>query len=212
MDIPETPGPTSYARTLTRTIEKPRIDTAFGHRSGRVTYDINDVPGPGAYLKEDKWVTRRKSTIPKGASPDYFTVQDTPGPGQYETSVKRKIEDRPNSSFASRSKRELRKINSNPGPGDYDPEIPGDNDKISIVIKEAAGKDAWIEPSKLGNPAPNQYQKLETEYRPLTIPKQGRFDDKPSDTPGPGKYNVKHGSFIIPSHNSRASRKTDDDL
>ena len=43
MDIPETPGPTSYARTLTRTIEKPRIDTAFGHRSGRVTYDINDV-------------------------------------------------------------------------------------------------------------------------------------------------------------------------
>ena len=209
--IPETPGPTTYARSVSQMVEKPAIDIAFGHRSNRVIFSINDDPGPGAYSSSEKWVKKRKPTLPKSRAGDYFTSPDTPGPGEYDIAVKEKQGARPNSSFLSKTKRVLRKIDSNPGPGTYTPQVPGESEKIPIIIKEAAKVEAWINPQQIDNPAPDAYQSIETNIRPLTIPSTTtRYTDTVSDVPGPGAYDVKHGSFVIKSHNANANIKIAD--
>jgi hypothetical protein len=52
------------------------------------------------------------------------------------------------------------------------------------------------------NPAPDTYQKLEpVGLKGKAIPRKGRSEDWSSPNPGPGKYEVTHGSFIKRSYN-----------
>lgn len=215
-DIPQdTPGPTAYAPRIKTSpdIERGNVDTCFGYRQSRNTFTINDNPGPGQYSSNVKWIKSHKSQLSRSKSPDFFTAPNTPGPGAYEENVRPSttLNKKTSPSFASRTKRVLRKIEDGPGPADYTLQYPGDNEKIPPMIRGTEYGEAWIEPSKLDNPGPDAYQSIESNGpRPLTIPTSKRFSEKKDDTPGPGAYNLKHGSFYIPSKNSNVVNITDD--
>lgn len=216
-DLPQdTPGPTAYAPRIKTSpeIERGTVDTCFGFRQNRNTFTINDNPGPGQYTSQVNWVKGHKSALSRSKSPDFFAASTTPGPGAYEVlNAGRPTTAMAKSSapFASKTKRELRKIDSNPGPGEYTPQFAYDNEKIPPMIRGTEYGESWIDPEKIDNPGPDAYQRIDKdERRPLTIPTSKRFNDKKDETPGPGAYNLKHGSFYIPSRNSNVVNLTDD--
>ena len=203
------PPPGMYAEEndITTMLKTPisRAQTAFGVRTGRSDFwTPTDTPGPGAYSpKGYKW-------IKKGQRPGRHAVdrpppdEGVPGPGSYDWAKDKKTT-RPNSVFMTRTKRVLQNDlgKDAPGPGHYTPTF--DPTKVPTkfnATKRFKGQDVWISTSCA--PPVGCYDPIyDTSSKGRTISRIGHrpLYDK-SSTPGPGKYEITHKSFLRHSYNS----------
>ncbi|OHT14603.1 hypothetical protein TRFO_42962 [Tritrichomonas foetus] len=210
-DPEPTPSPTVYYHPSKREY-KP--GNSFGHKMDRKFTAIEakvDTPGPGAYEgKTINWIKGTTGTTPRSNTTlDYS--EKTPGPGSY---IKVKTWDkskRPSSVFQSRTKRELDRIEILPGSADYSPQITDHNRAIPPLIHESRNSTLgnWVSKDKCETPAPDVYQHI--DFNPgkgITIPYKYRDDDSDNRIPGPGAYNVIHGSLDVKSYNSYVRKQS----
>lgn len=189
--------------------------SSFSVRSKRQEiFPTVETPGPGTYNIKDKWIKDKRPTTPRAVSEQVIPTAFVPGPGAYDTELKRKIDKRPNSVFMSRSKRTSSASTDPPGPGQYSPKIIDEYRKVPKKIRQTRYEKVgdWLEQSKKKTPAPDAYQNLEGDLRRgRTIPKSPRFEHEHRNrVPGPGTYEVKHGTMFRRSHNSSIPRMPDD--
>jgi hypothetical protein len=197
----DSPAPTAYQRESRATREPSR--TAFGHGSPRFerTRDA-ETPGPGQYDgKPVRWGKPPAEARLARATERDSAQNGVPGPGKYEV-AEAKREVGPTSAFASASARGQRE-STTPGPGAYN--VTRKAKKKGQAI-HAGRFDRWenfMESPTRPNPAPDAYQRIpEVSGQGKSIPRTPRFEKKAADArPGPGAYDVTHGTFLIRSHN-----------
>jgi hypothetical protein len=120
-------------------------------------------------------------------------------------------ETRPSTQFASQVHREQRVETEVPGPGQYDPRTIDGDHRVPQLIHETrfATSGNWIDRTKQEIPSPDTYQQVTIEPgRGRTISKTYR-DDHVADSPGPGHYDVVHGSLFKRSKNAAALQAAD---
>lgn len=205
----ETPDPTTYFR-----MSPPRPEyndnSCFGVRTERKTFVIkNDVPGPGAYSNtySDLSNTKPVSIRPLVKMPDTNYTKFVPGPGAYDDNRGLKPGTRSNSVFVTRAIRRNHfdnRSNDVPGPGAYSPTINDRSHQILPSIHEIKGgsRSNWVNKTLEQNPSPDMYHLSASKPRKLTISPLGRIESKPDNVPGPGAYNVLHGTIAKKSYNS----------
>jgi hypothetical protein len=126
-----------------------------------------------------------------------------PGPGTYEISAGEGL----SKAVIPRSGRKPVK-REGPGPGDYNVQASKKPSKLSIHAGRFEEVGNFMDIPTARNPAPDSYQKLESVgLKGKSIPRKGRGEDWSSPNPGPGKYEVTHGSFIKKSYNVDFPRK-----
>jgi hypothetical protein len=107
--------------------------------------------------------------------------------------------------FTSHARRELPKPRKGPAPGDYDPRIP------QHIHESRFAKFAdWIDHSKADVPPPDAYQQIRmSPGKGITIAKATRDAIDGDKFPGPGTYDVLHGSLSKKSKNVRTIQATE---
>ncbi|KAH0790496.1 H-SHIPPO 1 [Histomonas meleagridis] len=206
-----TPGPAAYYRYNRR---QNSIGGGFELYSDRHSLQpLNRNPGPGSYNTNSKWVKNKHSALPRAQSRSVDSKEWVPGPGKYNTTPLWDHEYRPSSVFKSCASRSRKVDNSNPGPGSYSPQITDSAHHIPMSIHESRFEKHgdWIESSKIETPSPDSYQKLDSDLeKGRTIPRTYRENRNVDNFPGPGAYNVVHGSFKTKSHNAAAIQDMSD--
>jgi hypothetical protein len=89
-----------------------------------------------------------------------------------------------------------------PGPADYNVKSGKQSGRQTIHAGRFEEVGNFMDIPSLWNPSPDAYQKLDGPgTRGKSIPRKGRNDDWRNPNPGPGQYNVTHGSFVKRSYN-----------
>ena len=205
-----TPSPAAYHRERRTTYSDGH---AFGHKQARSfsMMHLNDNPGPGEYYpRGEKWIKGKNSQLsqsvdPRGTSHDWVPSPDSyQHPKQWGTG---KAAKRPSSVFSSRSKRVLQTVEDLPSPDKYSPKVLDHVGSIAPQIRETRYSTSgdWIDPSRAELPAPDAYQHI--DFHPgkgRTISRVSREYVDKDNFPGPGTYNVVHGSIMKKSLNAKA--------
>lgn len=218
-DTRNNPSPTQYNQMFKLLPEKPNAEVCFGSRMERkLNLPLSDTPGPGQYNQKGiQWIRSGSSNTNRAPKSSIFVSNSNPGPADYNTTEGENIRlekalRKADSVFQSRSRRGQVIRGITPGPGAYDTENTYSSAQIHPQIRETRYDKVgnWIDMSKSNNPSPDRYQKLgEVEGIEQTIRHVERFNYKYSDVPGPGRYDIKHGSLLIKSHNINAPRLSD---
>jgi hypothetical protein len=200
-----TPSPVSYYHP-----KRTKFDAGdgLGHRSERnFGTPLNDHPGPGTYELRPRWASATRSALDRSVQSTANPTDWVPGPGRYQLR-KTWSDARPvsKSVFVSRSRRDAPGPEPVPAPGSYDPKILDPVGKVPAIIHESRFQQFgdWVEHSKIANPAPDAYQAVRiAPGRGRTISSISRTDQK-NQMPGPGQYDVVHGSLQKRSKNVKA--------
>lgn len=205
-----TPSPAAYHRERQARYTDGH---AFGHMEERrfSMMHLNDHPGPGEYYpRGEKWIKGNNSQLSRSVDPRGTPNDWVPSPDSYQNPKQwgtGKSSKRPSSVFSSRTKRTLQKIEISPGPDSYSPMNLDSIRAIPPQIRETRYSTSgdWVNPSQAEVPSPDSYQHV--EIRPgkgRTISRVSREDVDRDKFPGPGAYNVVHGSIMKKSLNRRA--------
>lgn len=200
----KTPSPVIYAHRTKQTFTPGH---SFGHKMERKYFDINvENPGPGAYEGNNiKWIKGSTGTTPRAVHQvDYAESKRTPGPGSY-INLPKWSKKRPSSVFQSRTKRNQDAVSDTPGAADYFPIINDKERAVPPLIRESRYEKIgdWIDKTKIETPSTDRYQNICMDPgKGITIPTTTRQDESPNKNPGPGAYNVVHGSMKGKSFNS----------
>jgi hypothetical protein len=120
-------------------------------------------------------------------------------------------EARPSAQFASQAHRVQNVETEVPGPGRYSPRIIDGGHRVPQLIHETrfAACGSWIDTTKQDIPSPDTYQQVRIEPgRGRTISRISR-DVPIAESPGPGHYDVVHGSLFKRSKNAAAPQAVD---
>jgi hypothetical protein len=200
-----TPSPVSYYHPKRTRFE---AGDGFGHRSERnFGMPLNDHPGPGTYNLRPGWVPGTRSALDRSVQSTANPTDWVPGPGTYRLR-KTWSDARPvsKSVFLSAARRDAPRPEPVPAPGSYDPKILDPVGTVPAIIHEARFQQFgdWVDHSKIANPAPDAYQAVRiAPGRGGTISRISRTDEK-NHVPGPGHYDVVHGSLQKRSKNAKA--------
>ena len=164
---------------------------------------LNTDPGPGHYTIRDQTRTSIGVKIHPLVKPPQDIMSEVPGPGTYgNLRTKPTTSYRPTSVFACKVPRETDPSTDVPGPGKYNPVVDDRSRAVPPTIKEGPRDDSWVNKTQMENPDPTAYQHV------IIAPKGGitisNIDRKEvvDPNPGPGQYNVLHGSMLHRSYNS----------
>lgn len=196
-----TPGPGAYPRA--QEVRRSAGD-GFGVKAERKTFvPLNNNPGPGTYnVKNQPWVKGSHTTTAKAIDRD--PPERAPGPGHYRL-VRSWGSEGITSVFTSKARRTDYRGNGVPGPGHYVPRITDSDHTVPPSIRDSRFEKVgdWIACQMNDVPGPGTYE-------PVLPPcgSKGRSISSlcliPSrDTgPGPGAYDIVHGSLIKKSNNA----------
>lgn len=200
--VEQTPSPDTYiiSRPILKTTKFVNA-AAFGFNTARKDYwSGNDTPGPGSYeVRKFSWVKKGPKLGRKAVDRD--RVSTVPGPGSYN--FYQKVDKRPNSVFITKTKREIQNGSDAPGPGFYNPDVlraSGITIKMNQTDRfKKIGE--WQNP--INSPSPDTYNITSDYSKGKTIPKIGhRPLYSRNNNPGPGAYEVTHGTLLQHSFNS----------
>ena len=203
----QVPGPGNYETSISslskRGIAKlgSSTDRGMGGSGG---------PGPSDYdpYQGGKEGWNRGLTIPKSGRHDHG-VDGTPGPAAYDSHIALDhLQKRIGSRFAPTKANATGKLDSSPGPADYDTARTSLSKRGQAVLPKS-GRDGG---NKDPTPGPADYDSgkiFEKDWkRGVTIPHAGK-NGKTDGTPGPGQYDFipsvpDVAPYLIPHHVSKA--------
>ena len=175
----------------------------FGVKAERKTFvPLNSNPGPGAYnVKEQSWIKDQHSTTAKAV--DREPPERAPGPGHYRL-VKSWGGSGITSVFTSKAGRTDYRGNGVPGPGRYVPRITDRDHVVPMLIRESRFSKVgdWISSAINDVPGPGAYEQVIPITKGRSISSLCVVPDR-GEGPGPGTYDVVHGSMLKQSANAR---------